>query len=241
MIPAILALWNDYPAAMAEEYEAWHTFEHVPERLTVPGMRAASRYVSAAGNETYFTLYELESLAVIEQPAYLDLVRNPTPWSQKMRQHFSSVLRIPGNISMKAGSGIGGAILVQAYSVESRKAYASIPTMEEALRQLMTQTRITGFQVALAEPNQVYEVFEQDEATDPDTVNVVVIAEGTSVEALSVLQTALTLQIGEHLAPRRTLRNDVFKLLISYRGDDFPSNRSEIDANTIWRDRNSSS
>ncbi len=33
MSPAILALWNDYPATMAEEYEAWHTFEHVPERL----------------------------------------------------------------------------------------------------------------------------------------------------------------------------------------------------------------
>jgi hypothetical protein len=165
MSPAILALWNDYPATMAEEYEAWHTFEHVPERLTVPGMRAARRYVSAARKESYFTLYELESLAVIEQPSYLDLVRNPTPWSQKMRQHFSSVLRIPGEIAVKAGSGIGGATLVQAYSVESGKAHASIPMMEEILRQLMTQTRITGFQVVLAEPNQVYEVFEQDEAS----------------------------------------------------------------------------
>ena len=234
MIPAILALWNDYPAAMAEEYEAWHTFEHVPERLTVAGMRAASRYVSAAGKESYFTLYELENLAVIEQPSYLDLVRNPTPWSQKMRQHFSSVLRIPGEIAVKAGSGIGGATLVQAYSVESGKAHASIPTMEEILRQLMTQTRITGFQVALAEPNQVYEVFEQDEATDPDTVNVVIIAEGTSIEALSVTQTALTQQIKHRLAPRKRLRSDLFKLLISYRGEDFPSHRSEIDTNTMW-------
>lgn len=234
MSPAILALWNDYPAAMAEEYDAWHTFEHVPERLTVPGMRAASRYVSAAGKESYFTLYELESLAVIEQPSYLDLVRNPTPWSQKMRQHFSSVLRIPGEIAVKAGSGIGGATLVQAYSVESGKAHASIPMMEEILRQLMTQTRITGFQVVLAEPNQVYEVFEQDEATDPDTVNVVIIAEGTSVEALSVMQAALTRQIEHRLEPRKRLRSDLFKLLISYRGEDFPSHRSEIDTNTMW-------
>jgi hypothetical protein len=233
MSPAILALWNDYPATMAEEYEAWHTFEHVPERLTVPGMRAARRYVSAARKESYFTLYELESLAVIEQPSYLDLVRNPTPWSQKMRQHFSSVLRIPGEIAVKAGSGIGGATLVQAYSVESGKAHASIPMMEEILRQLMTQTRITGFQVVLAEPNQVYEVFEQDEATDPDTVNVVIIAEGTSVEALSVMQAALTRQIEHRLEPRKRLRSDLFKLLISYRGEDFPSHRSEIDTNTM--------
>jgi hypothetical protein len=52
MAPAILALWNDYPSGLAEEYEAWHTFEHVPERLTVPGMRAARRYVSSANSES---------------------------------------------------------------------------------------------------------------------------------------------------------------------------------------------
>jgi hypothetical protein len=55
MSNAILALWNDYPAAMAEEYEAWHTFEHVPERLTVPGMRAARRYISISRSTNFRT------------------------------------------------------------------------------------------------------------------------------------------------------------------------------------------
>ena len=235
MSNAILALWNDYPAAMAEEYEAWHTFEHVPERLTVPGMRAARRYISSADRESYFTLYELQELAVIEHPAYLDLVRNPTLWSSRMRQHFSNVLRIPGETVVRAGNGIGGAAVVQAYSVERSKALGSMPKMEAILKQFVTEACIFGFQLALAEPNQIYEVFDQTETTDPDTVNVVVIAEGTSVDALSRIKAAMTHQIEICLQPRKILRNDLFRLLISYRGDDFPSHRSQIVSNTMWQ------
>lgn len=228
MAAAILALWNDYPSKLAEEYEAWHTFEHVPERLTVPGMRAACRYVSSANSESYFTLYELEDLSVIEHQAYLDLVRNPTPWSLKMRQHFSSVLRIPGEIATFGGNGIGGAAIVQAYSVERNKARDSVRQLETTIQQLITEARIVRFRIAIAEPNQSYEVFTQEETTDPDTVNVVVIIEGGSVEALSEVQPIITRRIEALLMPRKCLRNDLFSLLISYREDEFPDDRAQI-------------
>lgn len=230
MAAAILALWNDYPADLAEEYASWHTFEHVPERLTVPGMQAARRYVSVSQIETYFTLYELEDLSVIEHPAYLDLVRNPTPWSLKMRRHFSKVLRIPGKIAATGGNGIGGAASVQAYSVDRGKAQTSVHALETVLYHLITQSWLSGFRVALAEPNQIYEVFTQDEKTDPDTVNVVVIAEGESVQSLAGVQSILTEQILATLEPRKILRNDLFRMLISYRGDEFPRDRSQIAA-----------
>jgi hypothetical protein len=47
------------------------------------------------------------------------------------------------------------------------------------------------------------------------------------------MQAALTRQIEHRLEPRKRLRSDLFKLLISYRGEDFPSHRSEIDTNTM--------
>jgi hypothetical protein len=228
MAAAILALWNDYPTDLAEEYASWHTFEHVPERLTVQGMQAARRYVSASQIETYFTLYELEDLRVIEHPAYLDLVRNPTPWSLKMRRHFSKVLRIPGKIAATGGNGIGGAVNVQAYSVDRGKAQTAVHALKTVLDHLITQGRLLGFRVALAEPNQIYEVFAQDEKTDPDTVNVVVIAEGESVQSLAAVQNILLEQTIATLEPRKTLRNDLFTMLVSYRGDEFPTDRSQI-------------
>ena len=32
-----LALWNDFDPEREAEYECWHTFEHVPERVGIPG------------------------------------------------------------------------------------------------------------------------------------------------------------------------------------------------------------
>ena len=47
---AFLAIANTVEPAMQAEYEAWHTFEHVPERLTMPGFLGGKRFIVAAGS-----------------------------------------------------------------------------------------------------------------------------------------------------------------------------------------------
>jgi hypothetical protein len=52
-----LALWNDFDPAREAEYECWHTFEHVPERVGIPGFLSGRRYRAAERSESqYFTL-----------------------------------------------------------------------------------------------------------------------------------------------------------------------------------------
>ena len=43
---AFLALWNDIEPQRRTEYDAWHTFEHVPERVGIPGFIRGRRYVA---------------------------------------------------------------------------------------------------------------------------------------------------------------------------------------------------
>ena len=108
---AFLALWNDIAAARDAEYNLWHTREHVPERLTVPGILTGKRYVDReAISHRYFTLYELDSLAVLSSPAYTRLVDNPTPWSRAMRPSFSNFLRYPCTTTLSLGQSTGGAL-----------------------------------------------------------------------------------------------------------------------------------
>ena len=38
------------PPAFEEEFNAWYDNEHIPERLGVPGILTARRYVSAGGH-----------------------------------------------------------------------------------------------------------------------------------------------------------------------------------------------
>jgi hypothetical protein len=110
---AFLALWNDLAPGQEAEYEAWHTREHVPERVAAPGFRSGRRYVAPAHPvHRWFTLYELADLACLETPEYRDLLQNPTRGSAAMRPHFRNFLRVPCVLRGAAGFGLGGALAV---------------------------------------------------------------------------------------------------------------------------------
>lgn len=110
---SLLSLWNDIESHRINEYEQWHTLEHVPERVWVPGFVAATRYVAATPVQVrYFTLYELEGLDCLRSAAYQDLVDNPTPWSARMRPSFSNFLRKTGPVAVRSGHSAGCAIFL---------------------------------------------------------------------------------------------------------------------------------
>jgi hypothetical protein len=58
----ILAVWNDTAPAGDAEFSDWHTREHVPERVAVPGFLSGRRYSTVSGSPKYFTLYETEAV-----------------------------------------------------------------------------------------------------------------------------------------------------------------------------------
>lgn len=94
---ALLALWNGVADGFPlDEYEDWHAFEHVPERVGLPGFVEARRYRHRhAGGTRYFTCYWLESLQALDTPGYRDLLANPTPWSARMRAALTDFVRLP--------------------------------------------------------------------------------------------------------------------------------------------------
>jgi hypothetical protein len=90
---AALAMWWDMAPAMLAEFEHWHTHEHYPERLGIPGFRRASRWRDAEGGEGVFQMYELEGYGVLASPAYLERLNAPTPWSTRMMPHHRHMVR----------------------------------------------------------------------------------------------------------------------------------------------------
>ena len=97
-------MWWDVPPEMRGEWEHWHSNEHMPERLAVPGFLRGSRWVS--GN-SYFVLYEASSIGVLTGGAYLERLNNPTPWSRKMMPHHRNMVRSLCRIRARFGHGIG--------------------------------------------------------------------------------------------------------------------------------------
>lgn len=96
---AFLALWNSISsAALQPEYETWHTFEHVPERVGLPGFIEARRYRSLANPQKppdYFTCYWLNTVEALNSPQYSELFAHPTHWSARMRPELRAFFRLP--------------------------------------------------------------------------------------------------------------------------------------------------
>jgi len=120
---AAVAIWCDVACDVREEFDHWHTHEHMPERLGIPGFLRGSRWVAQDG-EGYFILYETQSTATITGRAYLERLNNPTPWSRQMMPHHRNMMRGACRIEASHGAGLGQALVTLRLSPQPGKAQA---------------------------------------------------------------------------------------------------------------------
>lgn len=133
--------WNMAPEHRAD-FEDWHTHEHFPERLGVPGFRRASRWIRADGGEGVFVLYELESHATLSSPAYLARLNAPTPWSTRLMPHHRDMVR--GQTRVLAS--LGAVIARRALTIRLSPATGRAQALQDALQSLMARIgRTPGF------------------------------------------------------------------------------------------------
>lgn len=187
---AFLALWNGFDPALLDEYECWHTFEHMPERLSVPGFLSAKRYAADDGeNRRFFTLYEIETLDVLETSAYQQLVDEPTSWSAEMRRSFRGFRRYPCRRVAMAGYGLSGTVATFTFSVPAAAAEAY--RLAGALNAHFSAGRITSFQVGVSIGNPRYSVFHQDFAAGEESPVILAVVEATRRSVLDELGRSL--------------------------------------------------
>jgi hypothetical protein len=80
----LLMVWADVPADRENDFNGWYNEEHLAERLSIPGFLDGARYEAVKGGPKHLAVYELESPAVLDSPAYKTVVANPTPWTQRV-------------------------------------------------------------------------------------------------------------------------------------------------------------
>jgi hypothetical protein len=91
--PGLLFVMTDIPAEIEPEFNDWYDREHIPERLAVPGFAGARRYRAVEGAPAYQALYDLESVAVLDTPAYKRLNEAPSEWSKRIVPRFRNAHR----------------------------------------------------------------------------------------------------------------------------------------------------
>ncbi len=93
------------PMAFEEEFNAWYDTEHIPERLSVPGILTGLRYMNVSGGTPrYLAMYDLEHASVMDSPAYLRVAHdNSSPWTKRVTararvQRFAGEQVYPGTL-----------------------------------------------------------------------------------------------------------------------------------------------
>src|SRR5262245_23453849 len=107
---AAIAMWWDVPPEVRAEFEDWHSHEHMPERLGIPGFLRGTRWVALSGEPSYFVLYETRDVKTITSGAYLDRLNNPTPWSRTMMPHHRNMCRSLCRGAASFGGGLAQAM-----------------------------------------------------------------------------------------------------------------------------------
>ena len=80
----LLMVFADVPAEVEDEFNRWYDEEHIPERLSIPGVLDVARYVAVRGGPKYLACYELSEATAWYSDAWQYHLNNPTEWSQRM-------------------------------------------------------------------------------------------------------------------------------------------------------------
>lgn len=122
--PAAMLLSFDVVEEAIAEHDQWHTQEHLPERLSIPGFVRGSRWVALSGQPRYFVMYEVEQLATLSSAAYLERLNHPSPWTQKIMPNYRGMTRGFCTLAGSFGAGIGHAGLLIRFKpgIESQSA-----------------------------------------------------------------------------------------------------------------------
>lgn len=149
---AFLAIFHDIDPPSWTDYMEWHTREHMPERLSIPGFTVGKRLINhALPRYRYGTVYGGETAEVFRSAAYLERLNNPTDWSNKVQPTFRNFLRVACERVASAGVGEGGAMATVRLDFLDGAGEADLLGKAEALsRSLLAETGACGVHVGLA-------------------------------------------------------------------------------------------
>ena len=184
---AAMLLSFDVADEAIADHDDWHTHEHLPERLSIPGFLRATRWISLRGQPRYVVIYEVAQLATLTSDAYLQRLNNPTAWTSRVMPHYRGMSRGFCSVTASFGFGVGHAGLLirfkpQAAAANRMRAWL----VDQVLPQLPSKRGVGG--VHLLEGAATAPMTNEQRLRGADAgVDWAILATGYSLEALAEL------------------------------------------------------
>ena len=186
---AAMLLWYDIVADQVAEHDEWHTREHFPERVGIPGFLTAQRWVAHPGTSPrYFVRYDVRDVGVLTSPAYEARLNDPSDWTRRIMPHFRGMIRGFCAIEHRVGGSVGGEMLAIRVAVPAERRPGLVRWLrEECLPRLSHRRGFAGAWtlVAAAQPPMTSEQALRGRDAGVDTV---VLVSGYEADLLDAVQ-----------------------------------------------------
>ncbi len=184
---AVVAIWNGIAPEARAQFYGWHINEHMPERVGIPGFLRGRRYAAldASTHPEFFTLYEADTIEVLQGSDYANRLNNPTPATKATTAQFRNTSRALARVLETRGPGAGGVMLTIRFDTDERSA----GPLATAVREVMHGPRLTG--AHLCQADQGASAIRTAETRDRADIEVVpnwfVLLEATDAGALTAI------------------------------------------------------
>lgn len=205
-----------------EAYNSWYSYEHVPERLAVPGFRRCRRFRAHGPGPltTYLTMYDLTDLSVLTSPAYLERLNNPTPLTRATAP-LSRLVARGAFVQHRRwnASGIGGVVAVSTLAVGVEDLDDSPePLFDPAVEGTLGYSQaLVGVSVLGSEPAAARARDSTDEgrisAGDDEIVEDLLVLEAASTAQLEGWNTRLAAAGLIRSSPARPWTGQIYRLM----------------------------
>jgi hypothetical protein len=182
-----VAMWWDMAPALRAEFEDWHSHEHFPERMSIPGFRRGSRWSSENGGEGFFVLYELQEYETLVSPHYLARLNDPTPWSKKMMPHHRNMVRSQCRVSESFGGGVARFMMTLRFSPAPGEDGRLQESLTQTLQGLPNLPGLTGSHLLRTATPDAAETTEQKIRGGDAVADWIVLVSGYEPDALAEL------------------------------------------------------
>lgn len=184
---AALAMWWDIAPEIRSEFEHWHSHEHFPERLAIPGFRRATRWRSADGSEGFFVVYELADHEVLASAPYLERLNAPSPWSRRLMPHHRHMVRCQCHVLESHGGHPASHALTVRLSPRPAQESALHAALEARMRDWVLQPGLVGAHLLRHDAPAIAATTEQQIRGGDATADWILVVTGYESAALDAL------------------------------------------------------
>ena len=185
---AVLVNWGGIVEAKEIEYNEWHTKEHMPERLSLPGFLRGLRAVGIPGtdlNHKYFMMYEAERKEVFISRKYLERLNNPTEWTKEILSNYLSPSRTVCSVISSKSIGLGCYFSTVRFLGENIEDNHNVENLKSFTPKILKINGVTGMHVILGDSSYGQMKTEEKKYRSSQGLNDQIVSQAVIIEGLN--------------------------------------------------------